>query len=267
MTAQLTFNSHVLETVSHDNRLWFTSATLAKALEYSRGDKITQIYNRSKDEFTPCMTTTVENLNLRLSEKSKSYGNLQTKTRIFSLRGAHLIAMLANTPVAKAFRRWVLDLIDREADVTTPPAKYPEQDSAKLPAGIYFQGGKYNPYRASATIDGKYIHLGVYPTVEDALLARHEYLRQHHVKTVMKNNADIVGLPNVNARILLTVENGQVTRSKIMQEDAITATPENLPEVLKEHGQTTLTVQHFQRIIEACVAAIAQKCNVPVLVK
>ncbi|SQC20865.1 BRO family, N-terminal domain [Klebsiella pneumoniae] len=264
MTAQLTFNSHVLETVSHDNRLWFTSATLAKALEYADVRSITKIFSRSKDEFSPCMSRVV---NLTTSEKSKSYGNLQTKTRIFSLRGAHLIAMLANTPVAKAFRKWVLDLIDREADVTTPPAKYPEQDSAKLPAGIYFQGGKYNPYRASATIDGKYIHLGVYPTVEDALLARHEYLRQHHVKTVMKNNADIVGLPNVNARILLTVENGQVTRSKIMQEDAITATPENLPEVLKEHGKTTLTVQHFQRIIEACVAAIAQKCNVPALVK
>ncbi|EPR3505707.1 BRO family protein [Serratia marcescens] len=262
MTAQLTFNSHVLETVSHDNRLWFTSATLAKALEYSRGDKITQIYNRSKDEFTPCMS-----INLKLKFNGLNNSLREKSVRVFSLRGAHLIAMLANTPVAKAFRKWVLDLIDREADVTTLPTKHQEQDSAKLPAGVYFQGGKYNPYRASATIDGKYIHLGVYPTVEDALLARHEYLRQHHVKTVMKNNADIVGLPNVNARILLTVENGQVTRSKIMQEDAITATPENLPEVLKEHGQTTLTVQHFQRIIEACVAAIAQKCNVPALVK
>lgn len=32
--------------------------------------------------------------------------------RIFSLRGAHLVAMFARTPKAKAFRRWVLDVLD-----------------------------------------------------------------------------------------------------------------------------------------------------------
>ena len=36
------------------------------------------------------------------------------KVRVFSLRGAHLIAMFARTPVAKEFRRWVLDILDRE---------------------------------------------------------------------------------------------------------------------------------------------------------
>jgi prophage antirepressor-like protein len=34
------------------------------------------------------------------------------KTRIFSLRGAHLLAMFARTKVAKEFRRWVLDILD-----------------------------------------------------------------------------------------------------------------------------------------------------------
>ncbi len=38
----------------------------------------------------------------------------EKKVRIFSLRGAHLIAMFARTPVAKEFRRWVLDILDRE---------------------------------------------------------------------------------------------------------------------------------------------------------
>jgi prophage antirepressor-like protein len=36
------------------------------------------------------------------------------QVRVFSLRGAHLIAMLARTPVAKAFRRWVLDVLEKE---------------------------------------------------------------------------------------------------------------------------------------------------------
>lgn len=34
------------------------------------------------------------------------------RVRIFSLRGCHLLAMFARTPVAKAFRRWVLDVLD-----------------------------------------------------------------------------------------------------------------------------------------------------------
>ncbi|MGC6299240.1 hypothetical protein ACMXZB_12110, partial [Pasteurella multocida] len=33
---------------------------------------------------------------------------------IFSLRGCHLIAMFARTPIAKEFRKWVLDILDRE---------------------------------------------------------------------------------------------------------------------------------------------------------
>lgn len=38
------------------------------------------------------------------------------ETRIFSLRGCHPLAMFARTPVAKAFRRWVLDVIEQYGD-------------------------------------------------------------------------------------------------------------------------------------------------------
>ena len=41
-------------------------------------------------------------------------GGMQ-KVRVFSLRGTHLIAMFSHTKVAKDFRRWVLDILDREA--------------------------------------------------------------------------------------------------------------------------------------------------------
>ena len=36
------------------------------------------------------------------------------KVRVFSLRGCHLLAMFSKTPVAKEFRRWVLDLIEQQ---------------------------------------------------------------------------------------------------------------------------------------------------------
>lgn len=38
------------------------------------------------------------------------------RARIFSLRGCHLLAMFARTPVAKAFRKWVLDVIEQYGD-------------------------------------------------------------------------------------------------------------------------------------------------------
>ena len=43
-------------------------------------------------------------------------GVMELPTRIFSLRGCHLLAMFARTPVAKAFRRWVLDVIEQCGD-------------------------------------------------------------------------------------------------------------------------------------------------------
>ena len=44
------------------------------------------------------------------------------KIRVFSLRGAHLLGMFARSKRAKAFRRWVLDIIEQhrhEAGILT----------------------------------------------------------------------------------------------------------------------------------------------------
>ena len=109
MTNQLIFHSTAVQSVNHNNQIWITSTELAKLLQYSRTDKVTQIYNRNSDEFTSKMT---ETLKMRLS------GNLQKSVRIFSLRGAHLIAMFANTEIAKEVRKWLLDLADKEMGVS-----------------------------------------------------------------------------------------------------------------------------------------------------
>lgn len=61
-------------------------------------------------------------------------------TRIFSLRGCHLLAMFARTPVAKAFRKWVLDVIERygdrvPVDAQTPPTGTLSRISSRTIAG------------------------------------------------------------------------------------------------------------------------------------
>lgn len=110
MEMALTFNDVTFSPVTHQNSLWIRAAELARALGYKDDSSVRKIYERNADEFTPDMTQLIEisdRVNLTVSE------NLKIKVRIFSLRGCHLLAMFARTPVAKAFRVWVLDVLDK----------------------------------------------------------------------------------------------------------------------------------------------------------
>ncbi|WP_245677447.1 BRO-N domain-containing protein [Candidatus Arsenophonus triatominarum] len=100
-----------------DNKIWFTSKQVAELLAYSKTKSVTNLYNANADEFTSAMTEIITTVT---SNKSKRGANLQTKVRLFSLRGLHLLGMLADTPVAKEIRKWVLNLIEKEEiDKTT----------------------------------------------------------------------------------------------------------------------------------------------------
>lgn len=93
-----------------DGQIWLSSGELAQALGYKQENAVSKIFNRNSDEFTENMTQIIDNPRLP---------NLGM--RIFSLRGCHLIAMFARTAVGKQFRKWVLDVLDKEigASVTT----------------------------------------------------------------------------------------------------------------------------------------------------
>lgn len=107
----LTFQNFTFNPVTENGQVWLTSAELAKAIGYKKTDAISQLYSRNAGEFTNAMTTT-----LKMSVVRKT-GTVDMVVRLFSLRGAHLIAMFASTPVAKQFRKWVLDILDREVAV------------------------------------------------------------------------------------------------------------------------------------------------------
>lgn len=109
MTNVLTFNDTALVPVLYNQQPWIRSAELSRALGYKREDKVSRIYQRHVEEFTPEMTQVIE---ISDTPTSGVAGNLVVKTRIFSLRGCHLLAMFSRTPVAKAFRVWVLDVLE-----------------------------------------------------------------------------------------------------------------------------------------------------------
>ena len=143
----LNFNGVDLPTVDNgDNQIWVASSELARALGYSRSDKVSRIYDRRKDEFTDKMTAVT-----KVGVKGFGSGDSEKDIRIFSLRGCHLIAMFARTQVAKDFRVWVLNLIEKEiasAQVQTVPVGYlqklRDENRAKYALGfsVASQGGK-----------------------------------------------------------------------------------------------------------------------------
>lgn len=103
MTQQLPesiqFEDTSLSVIDRNGTPWLTGLQIASALGFAnpRSD-MANLYRRNRDEFTNDMTAIVP------------HG--RTRVRIFSPRGAHLIAMFARTPRAKAFRKWVLDVLD-----------------------------------------------------------------------------------------------------------------------------------------------------------
>lgn len=106
----LSFNSTQFHPIQrNDDQIWITSSELARALGYAREDSVSRIYDRKSDEFTSDMTLTV-----KLTVKGFGNGNSEKDMRIFSLRGCHLITFFARTPVAKEFRKWVLDVLEKE---------------------------------------------------------------------------------------------------------------------------------------------------------
>ena len=121
MSQALTFNGKTLHPVSHNNEMWFTAADLSRALGYEKPDAATQVYERNKDEFSPNMVSEIlGKCKVGFDPQSEGLGEfrgLRGTTRIFSLRGCHLIAMFAKTVIAKQFRVWVLDLIEGKPEV------------------------------------------------------------------------------------------------------------------------------------------------------
>ncbi|HFV9291441.1 TPA: Bro-N domain-containing protein [Serratia fonticola] len=114
---QLTFHNTTFAHMEMGGQIWLTASEIGQALEYADDKAIHRLYRKHADEFTNNMTGVV---------KVTTPGGMQD-VRMFSLRGSHLIGMFARTSKAKEFRRWVLDILDREV-AHSPIAKQFDED-------------------------------------------------------------------------------------------------------------------------------------------
>lgn len=101
-SAVLVFENVEFDVVDVHSVPWLRGPQIAGALGYNRDDRLADLYARNADEFTAEMT--------QLVELDTAGGRQQV--RIFSPRGCYLLGMLARTERAKAFRAWVLDVLE-----------------------------------------------------------------------------------------------------------------------------------------------------------
>ena len=130
---ELTFHNTSFTYMEMAGQIWLTASEVGQALEYADDKAVQRIFSRHADEFTEKMTGVV-----KMTTPSG-----KQDSRVFSLRGAHLIAMFARTPKAKEFRRWVLDILDREV-AHSPIAKQFTDDELCSLAWLWRAGAVMN---------------------------------------------------------------------------------------------------------------------------
>lgn len=111
---KLTFKGFEFNIIQHSGQPYLTIQEIGQVLYAKEGSpqtggtlhyaskKVHEVYRRHADEFRQDMTALV---------RMQTPGGMQ-EVRIFSLRGCHLVGMLARTAVAKEFRAWALDVLD-----------------------------------------------------------------------------------------------------------------------------------------------------------
>lgn len=119
---ELSFHNTNFAYMEMGGQVWLTAAEVGQALEYADDKAVQRIYSRHADEFTAQMTGVV-----KLTTPSG-----KQESRVFSLRGAHLVAMFARTPKAKEFRRWVLDILDREVAHSPISKQFTDDELCRL---------------------------------------------------------------------------------------------------------------------------------------
>lgn len=121
-TTTLVYHRHTLEALSMGGQMWISVPQIVGPMGFASSSGVDMLFARNRDEFTSDET--------RLVSLPTAAG--MRETRVFSLRGARLLALLARTPEAKAFRRWVLDLLEGRVRRAVPslgaaglPGTYP----------------------------------------------------------------------------------------------------------------------------------------------
>ncbi|GLG82170.1 BRO-N domain-containing protein [Acinetobacter calcoaceticus] len=174
----LIFNSiHFHPVQQSDGQIWITSSELARALGYAHEDSVSRIYDRNSDEFTPDMTQVIDNPQ-----------TVNLTVRIFSLRGCHLITFFARTPMAKEFRKWVLDILDKESQ-PKPITDICERIPLAEAVGVLVSKSSFNTVEVYKMIKQRFSVNNVNEIPYDVLPYAVEYV--HHLTAMVARSHEL----------------------------------------------------------------------------
>lgn len=238
-SASLVFQNTTFDIIDRNGAPWLKGNELASALGYADASSINRIFSRRSDEFTDAMTGTV-----KLTDPN---GDLQ-ETRIFSMRGCYAIAMFAKTEIAKEFRRWVLDVLDRETVQALPEFITPAQQNT-LQQIVALKSGESGGLRAYCwSRFNNHFHLGSYkqlPAVYfDEAVA---YLESMPMKKEPALPPPVTS-PLIGQRILTRLEEGGRYSTEIVPVDAYVLTLASFEELLARSGKSIVPTETVNAI-------------------
>ncbi|EBZ7585847.1 hypothetical protein EHB58_09430 [Salmonella enterica subsp. enterica serovar Hull] len=259
MANQLVFHNTHFDIVEHNHQIWLSAKQLAEAIGYKCVKSITNLYNQNSDEFTDGMSQVIE---------SVTSGNYRKKVRIFSLRGAHLIAMFARTPVAKEFRRWVLDILDREVNNpasepkanTTTDERTPLRDAVNLLVGkksiMYDEAYRYIHQRFNIS------HIDELPKNKIPLAIEYIYRLALDCEQPPAHNNPTQPVI-LNGRILTEYKNGLVYIQEVLKDEVIVGTMDTFEWIQNRAGFVVVRKELLEQINLAFSRQSSRKLTAP----
>lgn len=174
----LVFQSTQFDIIDRNGAAWLRVHQIGEALGYKQADRaLTNLFNSNAEEFTDSMTTLVE----------------------------------LDTAVAKEFRRWVLDILDKE---TAPTFITPDQQNT-LQQMVAFKAGNEGGLRAYCwSRFNNHFHLGSYKQ----LPAAHFDEAVQYLASLPMKKSPALPPPDLNAafmppdgRYVVNIENGRAS--------------------------------------------------------
>lgn len=278
-SSALVFQNTTFDIIDRNNQPWLKLHQMADCLYPAKGGdqsdapsengirQVQKLFQRHADEFTSAMTGMIE---------METAGGKQ-QVRIFSLRGAHLLGMFARTAIAKEFRKWVLDILDKETTqqkYSVNPTDTLTLDQCDQLRNLMLEAQSKLPKELAAkfAISG-WSKLRAHFGVAYRLIPQHKFqdalaLLSRHVAAqpvFPRMNAGMLPDPRllcaVNQKWLLTLDQNNEPQYTPVPHDACVMTVPRMLQAINEPNGMFVDTKTLFEFVTATVNRLAQRCE------
>lgn len=251
----VTFENTNLNIVDLDGSVWLTAGDLARALGYKDARSISNLYNRNKDEFQEGSTALID---LKATEtngitSSVISANLESKVRIYSVRGCWTVGFLARSEKARAFRTWVMDVLEK-LPTRQAPQTVTSAPKAALPD---FLKSSHDKILFKDAVRSSALHMLMHSDFTE----EQRYMDEKVNKRLTAKMEDIACHEYGNLRLLLESDNqGGFNTQQVMPGVNLLRNDEIAAHILSAKGPLA---RYLPMIMQACAQRMQAVCDLP----